>query len=453
MFKVSELLRATGGKLLQGSGSLNIKGVSIDSRTIKKGEAFIGIKGKNFNGEDFIGEAIKKGAGCLISVSAVAAKKYKKIPFIKVRDSIEALGHIGLLQRKKFNIPVIAVTGSNGKTTTKEMISWVLAKEFRILKNEGTKNNQIGLPLALINLNPSCEIAVLELGTNHFGEIEYLTGICLPNIGVITNIAAAHLEYFGNLRGVFKEKYSLIDNLEKPYVAILNADNNILKEKLEKPTKVPFLLGVGVKEKSDFFASNIEYNKDKIEFLVNQKFKFTLNTLGYYNIYNALIAIAIARILGMEYKDIGARLNKFIFPKGRLNMLTLNKIRFIDDTYNANPGSLKQALEALDNIKTKGKRIFIMGDMLELGKDRELFHKLAGRQAARHCDILITVGELSKFTAEEAKGHGLNINNIFTCESSYEARDILFNKLALQDNDIVLLKGSRAMKMEEVIKD
>jgi len=459
MFRVDELLEATQGKLIQGKKYITARGISIDSRTIKPKEAFIAIKGNNFDGHDFIDEAIKKGANCIIKELPTNSHQLRSAAFIEVKDTIKALGDIARFQRKKFNIPIIAVTGSNGKTTTKEMIAWILSQEFCVLKNEGTKNNQIGLPLTLLNLKPQHDIAVLEIGTNHPGEVGYLSKICQPNIGIIINIGASHLEYLHNLEGVLKEKRALIKNLEKPYIAILNADDVLLRNKITGKVKRPFILGFGLKNQCDFFASGIEspprllkWTSQKLEFYVNLKYKFTLKTQGYYNIYNALAATAVARIFGMEYKDIASRIANFDFPQGRLKFIKLNNIKFIDDTYNSNPISLGQALNTLGNFRTKGRKIFVMGDMLELGSRKKLFHSQAGRQVKRVCDIFVTVGNLSKFAADAARDSGFDTKNIFICDSCYQARDILFNKIYLKEDDIVLVKGSRLMKMEEVFK-
>lgn len=474
MFKVNELLRATAGKLIQGKPDTTIRGISIDSRTINPQEAFIAIRGDKYDGHDFIDEAIKKGASCVIAMSPKVVKENRKVTFIEVKNTINALGDIAQFQRRKFDIPLIAITGSNGKTTAKEMIAWVLSKRLRVLKNEGTKNNQIGLPLTLLNLNRYYDIVVLEIGTNHPGEIEYLARISQPNIGIITNIGPSHLEYLHNLKSVFKEKYKLIENLKKPYIAILNADDSLLRRQLLKKTKRPFILGVGIKNQSDFFASDIKILNGKIEFLVNgvkRKYKFTpletqnkqkekttpltafkLKTLGYYNIYNALVAITVARLFGIEYKDIASSLANFDFPQSRLKFIKLNNMKFIDDTYNSNPASLRQALNTLDNFRTKGRKIFVMGDMLELGRGERLFHYQAGKEAVRVCDVIITVGRLSKLAAKAAKSCDFDIKNIFICESCSQARQILFNKISLKEDDIVLVKGSRAMKMEEIFK-
>jgi len=449
MLKVNELLQATRGKLINGEKDFAIKAFSIDSRTIKKGETFIAIKGDNFDGHAFIDAAIKKGASCIIKITNHKSQITKKVTCIGVKDTTKALADIARFMRQKFNIPVIAISGSNGKTTVKEMIAWVLSGKFKVLKNEGTKNNHIGLPLTLLGLDSGFDIGVLELGTNHFHEIENLVKICLPNIGIITNIAPAHLEYFGDLRGVFREKYTLIKNLEEPYIGILNNDDPLFKKEILKKTKQPPIFSFGIKNKSDFSATIIRSLAGKTEFMAGKQ-KFVLNTRGEYNVYNALAAIAAARIFGLTCKDIAKRLASFDFPQGRMKMISLNQATLIDDTYNSNPLSLKAALNTLKSIKTKGRKIVVMGDMLELGQDREIMHFEAGREVAKVCDIFIAVGPLSKFAAEAAKICGKK--KVFSCKSSQEAGRLLFHKITPKENDLVLVKGSRAMKMEGVFK-
>jgi len=453
MFKVFELLKATKGKLISGSADAQVNAISIDSRTINENDAFIAIRGVTFDGHNFIQEAIDKGAKAVIVQYQVSGIKCqdKNINLIKVKDTIKALGDIANFQRRKFSIPVIAVTGSNGKTTAKEMIAWVLSKGFCVLKNEGTKNNQIGLPQTLTQLNRNHDIAVLELGANHFGEIGYLAKICQPNIGIITNIGPSHLEFLMDLGGVLKEKYTLIENLERPGIAILSSDDKLLGEKISG-NKKNFIFSFGFKHKSDFFVTGIKNNSERLEFMVNKKFKFRLRTPGLFNIYNALAAITVARILGFEYKAIASRLLSFDFPKSRLQVIKLKNIKFLDDTYNSNPASLNAALDTLANFKARGRRIFVMGDMLELGKHKELFHRKIGRYLTHACDTFISVGKLSKLAAQEAKNFGFDGKNIFTCQTSSQARDILRQKISADKDDIVLVKGSRAMKMEGVFK-
>lgn len=451
MLSVDEIIKSTQGVLLSPGFERGIHGYSIDSRTIKKGEAFIAIKGDNFDGHKFIGQAIKKGASCIIASSKAKVKIPARVAFIKVADTQKALGDIARSLRVKYNIPVIAISGSVGKTTAKEMLAWVLSAKFKVLSNEGTKNNHIGMPLTLCSLNKNHNLAVLELGTNHFGEIENLSRICLPNIGIITNIGPAHLEHFGNLRGVFKEKYTLIKNLKEPCLAVLNADDSHLRKSILSFKPNPFTISFGIRNSADFSASGIRYGRKGIEFLVNGKHKFILNTAGANNIYNALIAISLARSFGLSYKTIIQRLACFSFPRGRLNSRVLNNVRFIDDTYNSNPLSLGQALEALKKIPAK-RKIFVMGDMLELGRRFGAFHREAGFNAARICDIFITVGKLSALAAKQAAACGMSAENIFHFDSAGEAAGILRKKVFLKKGDVILAKGSRAMKIEEVLR-
>lgn len=474
MFKINELLKATGGRLVGRGRGIPAKGVSIDTRSIKPQEAFVAIKGNNFDGHDFILEALRKGASCIIrnpedkNCKASSRDDMRRAAFIEVKDTVRALGDIARFQREKFNIPVIAVTGSNGKTTAKEMISWVLSRKFKVLKNLGTNNNQIGLPMTLLNLTGDYDFAVLELGTNHPGEIEYLAGVCLPNIGLITNVGPAHLEHLDSLQGVFKEKSSLLRNLKHPRIALLNGDDILLRRKIPGGKTNPITFSFGIKNRCDFSASGISKSNRGIVFLINhnipgagtkgrfpegkikQEIKFTLKTLGYYNIYNALASIAIGRIFGLEYPDIAKALSVFEFPRSRLNLVEFNNLRLIDDTYNANPVSLRQALDTLGSFNAKGRKIFVMGDMLELGDYQKLFHRQAGRKAAEICNTFITVGEFSRSAAESANKAGLDAKNIFSCRTTSEARDILFNKISPRQDDIILVKGSRLMRMEEI---
>ncbi|MFC1804967.1 UDP-N-acetylmuramoyl-tripeptide--D-alanyl-D-alanine ligase [Candidatus Omnitrophota bacterium] len=451
MFKVSELAKATGARLIRGRQEARVRGISIDSRSIKRGEAFIAIKGDRFDGQRFIGHAAAKGAGCIIT----AGKTLKNLPgnaaILKVRDTTCALGDIARFQRNRFDIPVIAVTGTNGKTTTKDMIAHILSKSMRVLKNEGTRNNQIGLPLTLSKLNARHDAVVLEIGTNHFGEVECLSGICSPNIGVITNIAAAHLEFFRDLDGVLREKRSLLSNLRKPYIALLNADDKMLCRLLSAKGKKKLKLGFSLKGASDFRAGDLKRLRGIQEFSVNDRQRFELKSPGYWNIYNALAAIAVARVLGMGYNQIARALRSFDFPGGRLTLKRSGNISFIDDTYNSNPVSLALALEALGDLSVKGRKIVVMGDMLELGDASGDLHAQAGREAAAVCDVFIAVGRLSGHAADGARSCGLGREKVFRCANSLQARRLLKEKLRLSHDDLVLVKGSRAMKMEEVI--
>lgn len=463
MFRLEEITGVVSGRLLSGSPQRRIGGVSIDSRTIKRGELFIAIKGKRFDGHKFIRDALKKGAGAVVSSRkcqpASCGVTTDSIGFIAVSDTRKALAKLAGFHRRKFNIAVIAVTGSNGKTTVKDMLTWILSSRMNVLSSQGTQNNDIGVPLTLLRLNSSHNIAVLELGTNHFGEIAYLADIVQPNIGIITNIGPTHLEYLKSPFGVYKEKISLLSALKSPKIAVLNADDPWLS-RLKNNKKI-FTLIYGVKNKCDFSATAIKrFSNRYLEFLVNSKGvsgklphenSIRLNTIGYANIYNALAAIAAARILGYNYKLLSRRLGAFVFPPGRLKFTKLKGLFFIDDTYNANPVSLSEALGILSELKVNGRRILVMGDMLELGSSKEAFHRRAAIQIARTCDTFISVGSLSRLAANRAVKLGLSKESVFSCRDSREAGSLLFKTIKPDCRDLILVKGSRSMKMEEIL--
>jgi len=451
VFKVDEIVKATKGALIQGSGQIELSGIATDSRKLKAKEAFLALRGKNFDGHDFIATALKSKTNCLIVEHIPKMPIAKTLPVVKVKDTTLALGDLARFQRQKINPPVVAVTGSNGKTTTKEMISWILSEDARVLKNEGTKNNQIGLPQTLIQLTGQDDFAVVEIGTNHFGEVDYLSKIARPNIGVITNIGPSHLEFLKDLKGVTREKTTLLDNLAQPAVALLNADDKSLQNLIKAKGRRRNIFSYGIYEKSDFRASGLKLSSRKVEFKVNAKFNFEITTLGDYNIYNALAAIAVGRIFGLSYAKLRLRLAAFKFPKGRLNLVESQGLRFIDDTYNSNPLSLKAALSALGAVKCKGRKILIMGDMLELGKQKELLHRQIAWSITNTCDRLIAVGNLARHTADAARKQGFAAKNIFCCLTASAARDLLFSKLSPEKSDLILVKGSRSMKMEEVL--
>jgi len=452
VFKVNEIIKATHGLLIRGNLQDKLSGISTDSRGLKPGDAFLALKGNNFDGHDFIPAALRSKAACVIAEKTTGLMVPRGRALIRVKDTTLALGDIARFQRQKFDLPVIAVTGSTGKTTTKEMIAQVLSARARVLRNEGTKNNQIGLPQTLIKLKAKDDFAVVEIGTNHFGEVDYLAGIALPNIGVVTNIGPAHLEFLKDLKGVFREKLGLLNNLSRPAIALLNSDDKFLRALINKKRTGPQIFSFGINEKSDFSASKIRLGHGHLRFKVNGKFDFALSTPGSYNIYNALPAIALGRIFGMDYRKIASRLAAFKFPKGRLNLIKFRGVMFIDDTYNSNPLSLRRSLEALKNIKCKGRRILVMGDMLELGRQKESLHREIAGSITDICDLLVTAGDLARLTADSAASLGLKSGNIFRCSCAQEARDLLFNKISPGPDDLVLVKGSRSMKMEEVFK-
>ncbi|MDP1853367.1 MAG: UDP-N-acetylmuramoyl-tripeptide--D-alanyl-D-alanine ligase [Candidatus Omnitrophota bacterium] len=457
-FTLNEILEATGGKFIYGNLNVSVTGVSSDSRTIKSGELFIAIRGEKFDGHNFVAEAVKKNAQILIVDNNFRLDNIQKklsfnadagIAFVRVGDTLKALGDIASFHRRRFKIPVIAVTGSCGKTTTKDMIAEVLSARFNVLKNEGTFNNLIGLPQTLLKLNRDTEIVVVEMGTNKAGEIKRLAEIARPNAGVITNIGPAHLEFFGSLGAVLKEKFELIDNLQFPYLAILNRDDALLRKRIGK-TKGKTIFTFGIKNKCDFQAADIKIGSSRVEFSLSARHNFRMDILGRHHVYNALAAIACGTIFGLSPEKLKKRLSNFTPPFTRINLKKIRDYQVIDDTYNSNPLSLECAIEVLKNFDIQGRKVLVMGDMLELGEKSIILHRKAGEKIlSSGIDALITVGRFSTETAEFVRKSSSGVK-VYSCGCALEARGILSS--LLKADDLVLIKGSRAMQMEKAIQ-
>lgn len=449
--KISEILKVTAAVLISGDPIADIDpgSISIDSRSIKKGEFFLPLKGANFNGEDFIQDAFKKGAigAFTTQCSAFGASGRGKI-IMRVRDTTRALQRMARYNRRLFDIPVIGVTGSNGKTTVKDMIAKVLSSKFNVLKNEGTKNNHIGLPLTLLKLNSSHRVCVVEMGTNHRGEISFLGDIAAPNIAVITNIGPSHLEFLKDLNGVFREKRDILEALDRDSLAVINGDDKYLAAIKKKPFKI---MRFGYDDRNDFRSSRISSNGTNIEFFLNDRSRFELNLIGAHNVYNALAAIAVAYNFDISYEATKRALSEYSLPDSRLNVRDIGGITVIDDAYNSNPLSMKSAIETLAEYPAK-RRWIVSADMLELGRAEEELHGKIGEMIARSgFSGLITYGKLSKHTSSRALECGMGPDRVWHCSSREEAADIL-SRVAGK-GDAILVKGSRAMKMEEVIKN
>ncbi len=466
MFTLKEVLKATAGKLISGKKDLSFKGISTDSRTIKKGSLFIPLIGKNYDGHNFIQEAFKRGAvGTLTSKSQIPNSKfqtnyklqitnYKKDKvIIKVKDTLNALHNIASSHRKKFKIPIIGVTGSSGKTTTKEMVASVLSQEFKTLKTDENYNNEIGVPLTLLKLDKTYKAGVFEMAMQKLGEIDELARIVLPNIAVITNIGEAHMEHLKSKDNIAKVKSEILNYLKREDFAILPADDKYfgwLKRKA-KPAKV---ISFGIKNVADIRATNVRTGNLRIKFSVPSIGRITLPIPGIHNVHNALAAIAVAKIFKLKNSSIIRGLKKFKPSSKRMEITVRSDgIRIINDTYNANPSSIKAALEVLANQGpvvnlTPPRKIAVLGDMLELGHIAISAHKEIGKYVAKSgIEILITVGKLSKYISKEALKHGLR--DVLHYSSKINVIKNL--RKFLRPNDVVLFKGSRGMKMEEIV--
>jgi len=446
MFTINEIIEATKGRLVQGPASPQVRSVCIDSRIVKARELFIAIKGDVFDGHDFIDGVIAKGVRILVVHKPVEIKN-PKVSVILVKDTICALGDIARFHRLRFKIPVIALTGSAGKTTTKEMIAVVLARKYKVLKNEGTQNNHIGVPLTLLKLKAGHQIIVLECGTNQPGDIVWLADVARPDVAVFTNIGESHLEKLKTTAGVLKEKWALTSFMGAQDTVIINADDLYLSQQNRKKN-IFKVIDYGMKAKAHWQASDVNIVSGRhLNFRVGSKI-VELNSCGVNNVYNALAALSCGVFLKVPIKDIIGALKSFEFPQGRGQIVRLGRGWLINDTYNANPVSMRSALQTLQAIETQGQRIFVAADMLELGSQSKALHQTVGKAiASAGVDVLITVGRLAGLMAAEAKRRNKKMQ-VFACTEVESAQKYLTK--VFHNGDAVLIKGSRRMKMEQV---
>lgn len=445
---LNDIAQELKGAVCQRQKRYRFGNVVIDSRMVKKNDVFVAIEGNTQDGHKYISQAIKNGA-CAVIVSQ--KRKYPKdIWVIRVHDTTRALGEVSALYRQHFNIPVVAITGSCGKTTTKDILSAVLQRKFKVLKNKKSENNQWGVPLTLFKLKKSHQVAVLELGTNQRGDIRGLTKIAKPTIAIFTNIGFSHLQGLKNEKGVFKEKLDLIRFMESNGCVIFNADDLHLSQISSKRLKHK-KISYGSSSKSDVSVKDIQTKgRAAVGFNVLGK-KYRLNSGARHNVINSLAVISCAKVLGVGYHEIYQGLLRFKFDNQRCQTVSCHGFLVIDDTYNSNPPSFCSALELLSKIIVKGKKILICADMLELGARAERFHKqMAVPIIESGVDCLLTYGSLSSSTTETIhtrKRVGSVLAQHMTSFKSIEQ----WLKKNIKKGDVVLVKGSRAMKMETIV--
>ncbi|MCT4545360.1 MAG: UDP-N-acetylmuramoyl-tripeptide--D-alanyl-D-alanine ligase [Vallitalea sp.] len=426
--------------------------ISIDSRTIGVNDIFIPIKGENFDGHDFIDIAYKNGA-CICFTEDEALIPSNKVG-IFVEDTGQALKDFAKHYLSLFNIPVIAVTGSVGKTSCKEMISSVLSAKYLVHKTSGNFNNEIGLPLTIFKLNEEHDLIVLEMGMNHYGELHRLSEIASPDIAVITNIGEAHIEYFGSKDGILKAKSEILDFLKKDGLVILNGDDPYLR-KLQN--RISFkTLTFGFQKNNDLcVAEHSDLGWDGIQARINgfnKEFNIKVDTLGKHMLYNILPAIIIGNYLDMTISQIERGALKYKPSKMRMNKLILGEgIVVINDAYNASIDSMESALETLSTLSTRGRKIAILGDMFELGEHSETAHRKVGEIASnKEIDILICVGNDAKYIYESANYYGLDKNKTMHFKDKKDLIDNISN--IFMKNDTIIIKGSRGMHLEIIIE-
>jgi UDP-N-acetylmuramoyl-tripeptide--D-alanyl-D-alanine ligase len=455
---IEEVLRATGGKLLQGKENAFFQGISTDSRTIAEGELFIALKGSRFDGHHYALEALEKKAGGVLieedKVGDIRWNGYRSRAVIAVKDTLDALGDIARDWRCKYGIPVVALTGSNGKTTTKEMMAACLETTFPILKTKGNLNNLIGVPLTLLTLTEKERVMVLEMGMNVPGEIRRLTEIVEPDVGLITNIQKVHLEGIGSLERLKEEKGELFRRMRRDGTILVNQDDpRVVDLASDYPgQKITF----GIEHPAEVMAKEIRLGGAEGTFftliLEGEAMEIHLRLLGRHFIPNALSAIAAACLFGVEVKQVKEALENFKSIPMRMEIIPLKGGKtLINDAYNANPHSMGLALETLVEAKGEGRAIAVLGDMLELGNFTKEAHEQLGEKVSElSIDFLLALGEEAPIVVESAIRHGFPLERVRVVESHSEAISIL--KQMIQNGDWILVKGSRRMAMEKIVE-
>lgn len=448
-FTVKELIDACCGYQVSGDNYQLISGVSIDSRKIQPGELFIALKGERFDGHKFIAEVIHAGAGAIMVMEDISIPT--EIPVIKVQDTLSALGAIAGYHRRRFSIPVIGITGSNGKTTTKDLVAAVLSERFSVIKTEANFNNEIGLPLTLLRISNTTDVAVVEMGMRGLGQIKQLAGITQPTVGIVTNVGLTHLELLETQENIAKAKAELVQALPVDGLAILNGDD-LMVRKMSSLTKARSLYYGMDAPKLDFRASQIKHIENGSMFKVTikneQELDLQVSIPGRHNVLNTLAAVAVAQEFGISDEEIRKGLQKSKITEKRLNIITKNGYIIIDDTYNASPSSVKAALDVLKNYQKGYRKIAVLADMLELGDSAAAIHNEIGEYAGTiGVDQLFAFGNLASEYIIGFESISKDKGSFFTSKTEL----ISALKNFITSGDTILVKGSRSMKMEEIV--
>ena len=446
---LSQIARLAGASLSSGNGAVLVSKISTDSRTIKTGELFVALHGENFEGHDFVEAIAKAGAtGALVDLNWTGSVP-NDFALLRTADTLQAYQMLAANYRRLLALKVIAITGSNGKTSTKDFAASVLARRFRVTKTEGNFNNHVGLPRTILEATSKDEIAVWEIGMNHPGEIAALSKIAMPDAAIITNIGVAHIEFMGSREAIATEKGALAQAIEPQGTVILNADDSF-SEGIAARTraKVVFAGTTG----GTVRATEIRQSAEGSEFTIVEgahRCRAQLPVAGSHMVQNALLAVAAGRAFGLSIEECAAGLASAPLTKARLQIKEIGGVQFLDDSYNANPDSMKAALRTLVELDAEGKRIAVLGEMRELGAESERGHREVGETAATlGVDHLITIGDAAKLIAEGARTAGLD--KVSSARSTDEAAKLL-GEIA-EPGDLVLIKGSRAARTEEVIE-
>ena len=443
---VRDIVEATGGTLLCGDENTQITDICIDSKEITKGDLFVPIIGQRVNAHQFIEQALEVGAASLTSEHyAISAEK----PYIKVKDTIQALQDIGSYMRKRLTLPIIAVTGSVGKTTTRNMIAAALKSQYQVFETQKNYNSQIGVPIMLSRIGSSDQMAVLECGMSEEGQIHILSNLVKPKAAVVTTIGLAHIEQLKTQENIRKEKLSIIDGMEEDGILFLNGDDPMLAEL--KGTLNCNTYYYGTQSWCDYRAEQIRFEQERSYFDFvheNKRIHVDLNMLGNHNVLNCVAALGISDVFGVSTEKAAAVFRTFQGLRQTIRRQE-NRFTIIDDTYNASPDSMRASLEVLCHMETKGRRIAVLGDMFELGEDSEKYHSDVGEFAASlPIDELVVVGNQAKAIRRAAQARNSEMK---TYEFSDNEETAMYLLATLMPEDIVLVKGSNGMHMKEIV--
>lgn len=437
-----------GGKVSARFEHLRVSRMQSDSRKVRSGDLFVALKGAKADGHDFAETAINHGA-----VAALVSRPIsEKLPSIEVEDTLRAYGDIAAGYRKLTGVKVVGITGSVGKTTTKEMTASVLEAVYHTAKTEGNHNNNLGLPMTIMDMPENTEVAVLEMGMNHSGEMEYLSDIARPDLAIITNIGTMHIEHLGTREGILQAKLEIMRGMPDDGAGVFNGDEPLLWNIRAIGKHKKYYYGIE-NHACDVTATDIVELDDGVRFVVHgfgQQFELFVPMLGRHAVYNALAATTVGLLLGVKPEQIQARFSSFHNTGMRQKIYVKNGVTIIEDCYNAGPESTEAALDVLAGIKTDGRRIAVLGDMLELGNRSAAEHYRIGRLAVGKADLLLTYGEHSVRTLTGAITGGMNPKNTDHFDTHEDMAHML--KMRVSEGDVVLFKGSRGMRMEKVLQ-
>jgi UDP-N-acetylmuramoyl-tripeptide--D-alanyl-D-alanine ligase len=447
---LGQLAKFAGGSLAAGNPDVTISRISTDSRTLQPGDLFVPLRGDNFDGHKFIEQAVERGsAGAMVEENWKGATP-SEFALIRVADTLIGYQTLAASYRQSLSLKVIAITGSNGKTSTKDFVAATLARRFRVTKTEGNFNNHVGLPQTMLAASREDEIAVWEIGMNHPGEITALAKLAAPNVAIVTNVGLAHIEFMGSRKAIATEKGALAEAVGAEGTVILNADDPFSEEIAGRTRARVVFAGI---EKGAVRATDVSQSPGGSEFTILEeahRCRAQLPVPGMHMVQNAMLAIAAGRAFGLSLEECAVGLASTPLTKARLQIREIDGIRFIDDSYNANPDSMKAALRTVIELEADGRRIAVLGEMGELGQESERRHREVGEAAAKFAlDELITVGALGAAMAEAARTAGLEKS--VAVDSPQAAAKLLSDSAA--PGDLILVKGSRSARMERVLEE